>query len=227
MATPQNDMAQMATARANMYGILADVFQEEPSEAFLSELKGPEFAGALKALNLSLDEMYENITIAELVEDLSLEFTRLFIGPGPHISANESMHVNARFGEPNAYWSQQTVDVKKFMQAVGLTLNESFSGMPDHLSAEFEFMQQLLIKEAEAWKAEQHELGSNILKIEKRFYDEHLSQWVGNFCDKIHDASRHPFYTRFSEVTKGFIDFEHETLQELIADVEIEDKLLA
>lgn len=113
------------------------------------------------------------------------------------------------------------------MEAAGLKVDDSFSGMPDHLSAEFEFMQRLLLKEVEARANEDHELGANILKIEKRFYEEHLSQWVSNFCDKVIDATGHPFYKQFSEVTKGFIDFEKETLQDLIDEADEGDRLSA
>ncbi len=227
MASPRNDMVEMATARANVYGLLANVFREEPSDRFLSKLKEPEFTTALQALNLSLDEVFDRTSHAQLIEDLALEFTRLFIGPGSHISANESMHVQARFGEPNAFWSAQTVEVKKFMEAAGLKVADTFGGMPDHLTAEFEFMQCLLQKEAEAWRGEEHELATNVLKIEKRFYDEHLSQWISNFCDRVIEATEHLFYKQFSEVTQAFIDFENETLMDLLAEAEEGDKLSA
>jgi len=227
MVPPTNDMVGMATARANVYGLLADIFRDEPSDSLLSKLREPEFSGALHALSLSLDEMFEKTSNAQLVEDLALEFTRLFIGPGSHISANESMHVEARFGEPNAYWGPQTVEVKKFMEAAGLQVADTFGGMPDHISAEFEFMQQLLLKEGEEWADGKRELALNILHIEMQFYDEHLSQWISNFCGKVIGASEHPFYTQFAEVTKGFIEFEKETLQDLINDAEQSDRLSA
>lgn len=227
MVPPTNDMVGMATARANVYGLLADIFRDEPSDSLLSKLREPVFSGALHALSLSLDEMFEKTSNAQLVEDLALEFTRLFIGPGSHISANESMHVEARFGEPNAYWGPQTVEVKKFMEAAGLQVADTFGGMPDHISAEFEFMQQLLLKEGEEWADGKRELALNILHIEMQFYDEHLSQWISNFCGKVIGASEHPFYAQFAEVTKGFIEFEKETLQDLINDVEQSDRLSA
>jgi len=220
-------MVQMATARANMYGLLADVFREEPSDALLSKLREPDFSGALQALGLSLDQMFESTPQDQLIEDLALEYTRLFIGPGSHISPNESMHTEARFGEPNALWGEQTVAVKKFMEGAGVTIDDSFTGMPDHITAEFEFMQQLLLSEANAWSNENHELGGNILKIEKRFYEEHLSQWVSNFCDKVLEVTEYPFYIQFSEVTKGFIEFEKETMKDLIDEAEEGDKLSA
>ena len=227
MVSPRNDMTEMATARANVYGLLADIFREEPSDSLLSKLREPEFSGALHALNLSLDEMFENTSQAQLSEDLALEFTRLFIGPGSHISANESMHVKERFGESNAFWGPQTVEVKKFMEAAGLKVDDSFSGMPDHISAEFEFMQLLLLKEVEAWANDDHELATNILKIELRFYEEHLSQWVSNFCDRVIEAATHTFYRQFSEVTKGFIEFESQTLKDLADRVQEGDRLTA
>ena len=59
-------------------------------------------------------------------------------------------------------------------------------------------MQRLLLKEAEAWANEEDELATNILKIEYQFYDQHLSQWLGNFCDKVIDAAEHPFYGRIA-----------------------------
>ena len=99
MVTPRNDMAEMATARANVYGLLADVFREEPSEALLSKLREPEFTGALQALGISLDVALESSSRALLVEDLALEITWLFIAPGSNISPHDSMHVEARFGE--------------------------------------------------------------------------------------------------------------------------------
>ncbi|MBL6952160.1 MAG: molecular chaperone TorD family protein [Alphaproteobacteria bacterium] len=227
MAIPRNDTVEMATARANIYGLLADVFRGAPSEVFLSKLREPDFLGALRDMDLSLDGVFERTSQAQLVEDLALEFTRLFIGPGPHIAPNEALHVEARSGESNAYWGEQTVAVKKFIEAAGLTIDDSFGGMPDHLSAEFEFMQRLLLKEAEAWASEKDELATNILKIEKRFYDEHLSQWVGNFCVKVIDATEHPFYDQFAEVTKGFVDFEKDTLQDLIDETEGGNRLSA
>ncbi|MHC4294811.1 MAG: hypothetical protein ACYSTL_04435, partial [Planctomycetota bacterium] len=71
----------------------------------------------------------------------------------------------------------------------------------------------LTAKEAEAWTEADDEFAANILNIEKRFYDEHLSRWVGRFCDKVIETSEHPFYQGIAEVTKGFLEYEGESLQ--------------
>jgi putative dimethyl sulfoxide reductase chaperone len=227
MVESRKNMAEMAMARANVYGILADVFREAPSEAFLSKLKEPDFIGALKALNISLEEMFESKSQSQLVEDLAIEFTKLFIGPANHISPHESMHAEARYGEKKALWGDQTVAVKKFMQAVGIKVDDSFGGMPDHISAELEFMQKLLHTEANAWINEDDEFANNILNIQKRFYDEHLSQWVSGFCDTVIELTGHIYFRQFAEVTKEFMSFEKGTLQDLIDEAEENNRLSA
>lgn len=211
------DMAETATARANVYGLLTAVFRAEPSSSLLARLKDPEMFGVLEALGCSLGEGFRDLPDDRLHEDLAIEFTRLFLGPGSHISPHESLHVEEGRGPDGGHWGRDTVKVKKFIEAAGLTVDDRFSGMPDHICVEMEFMQQLAIREAEAWTETDEEFATNILKIEKRFYDEHLSRWVGRFCDRVIETSEHPFYQGIAEVTKGFIEYEGETLQDFVA----------
>ena len=208
--------AEWSQARAHVYGLLAEVFRSEPSSSFLAQLKDPGVVNTLKSLGCSPWDDPHHSSHDQLGEDLALEYTRLFIGPGPRISPHESMHVDARFGEENELWGAETVAVKKFMEAAGMAVNDDFAGMPDHISAEFEFMQRLLGAETDAWAEGDEDLAFNILKIQHRFYSEHVSRWVGSFCDKVIAATEQTFYKQFSEVTKGFIAFEGETLNELL-----------
>jgi len=208
--------AEWSQARANVYGLLAEVFRSEPSSFFLTQLKDPGAVATLESLGCSPWDDPHPSSHEQLGEDLALEYTRLFIGPGPRISPHESMNVDSRFGEENELWSEETVKVKKFMEAAGVAVNDDFAGMPDHISAEFEFMQRLLDAEVQAWVDDDTELAFNILRIELRFYTEHLSRWISVFCDKVIEATEQTFYKQFCEVTKGFVAFEGETLNELL-----------
>jgi len=218
MTTARKDMNETATSRSNVYGLLAAAFRAEPSAAFVAQLRSSEFANVLESMDFSLGEDFHDTPCEKLVDDLATEYTRLFIGPGPHVSPHESM--NADFEDPReaGFWSPQTVRVKKFIEAAGLEYDESFSGMPDHLSAELEFMQRLATKEAEAWAESNEEFATNILKIEERFFDEHLSQWVSRFCDKVIEMSEHPFYKGFAEMMKGFLEYESRRLRAFITE---------
>ncbi len=210
MGTARKDMAESATARGNVYGFLAAVFRAEPTVSMIQEIKGPGFSEALSGLGFTLGEEYYEASDDQLVEDLAIEFTRLFIGPGPHISPYESTNIQGMNKLDATLWGPQTVKVKKFIEAAGLEYDESFTGMPDHISAELEFMQRLTAKEAEAWAKPDEEFAANIVKIEERFLGEHLSQWAPRFCDEVIERSEHPFYRGFAEVTKDFLEFERQ-----------------
>lgn len=220
MTTARNDMADVATARSNVYGLLAAVFRAEPSAAFLAALKAPGFEDALDSLGLRMTDGFGTAPCAELAEELAVEFTKLFVGPGPHISPHESTNIEFENAMEASLWGPQTVKVKKFVEATGLEFDDAFTGMPDHISAELELMQQLAIKEAEAWAERDETVARNILKIEQRFLDEHLSQWASRFCDKVIEVSRHPFYRGFSELTKRFLEYEDKTMKAVVAEAQ-------
>ncbi len=210
-----NELAELSTARANAYGFLAGIYHSEPSTEFLKSLGEPEGVAILEAFGLSLAEVFEGTSdVEQLAEGLAIEYSRLFIGPGSHISPHESVHVTGQDVIDGELWGKATVAVKKFMAAAHIEVNDKFGGMPDHISAELEFMQQLAQLESEAWTAKNNEIASNIMRVQKRFYDEHLSRWVGNFCDKVVAQAEYPFYAKFAQATKDFIEFEGDNLKD-------------
>ncbi|PIW26467.1 MAG: hypothetical protein COW30_14660 [Rhodospirillales bacterium CG15_BIG_FIL_POST_REV_8_21_14_020_66_15] len=211
MKTARKDMAEMATARADVYGLLAEVFRAEPSESFLSCLQGPEFSQALTALGSSPEAIFGDLADRQLAEELALDFTRLFVGPGPRLSPHESLHVETPCGG-NDFWGVETVEVKKFMEGAGLTLDDSFTGMPDHISAELEFMQRLAIQEAAYWTDGDKESARGAMAVQRRFLDEHLSRWLPRFCDKVAARAEQPFFREMAKLTKAFVGFERDTL---------------
>ena len=141
---------ETATARSQAYGLLASVFRAEPSREFIDELRGPRFAGALASLDVDFGRDFEKTSRETLCEDLGIEFTRLFMGPGQHISPHESIFVEVD-GEAGGLYGAITVKVKKFIETTGLVYDDAFTGLPDHISVELEFMGRLAEFESEKW----------------------------------------------------------------------------
>jgi TorA maturation chaperone TorD len=212
MGSARDDLAASALARGSVYALLAGIFRAEPTADLIRAFREPQFTTALSELGMDLGEAFHDVSPDRLAEDLALEFTRLFIGPGPHVSPHESLHVELGNVSENAYWGPQTVAVKNFIEATGLDYDDAFDGMPDHIVAEFEFMRRLTAREAEAWSEGDEALARNIIEIEKRFFEEHLSQWIPRFCDKVKDRAERAFYREMAEITQTFMGFEHETL---------------
>ncbi len=145
------DHGAAARRRSDIYGLLAAVYGQEITSDLLRQIRSPQFLGPLSILEVEgMNDLMQKPE-AELLEDLAVEHTRLFLGPGKHISPHESVHHQREDGQWGKLWGASTVEVKKFIEATGLSYTDDYKGMPDHISVEFEFMQQLILREEQAW----------------------------------------------------------------------------
>ena len=207
---------ETATARSQAYGLLASVFRAEPSREFIDELRGPRFAGALASLDVDFGGDFEKASREALCEDLGIEFTRLFMGPGQHISPHESIFVEVD-GEAGGLYGAITVKVKKFIETTGLVYDDAFTGLPDHVSVELEFMGKLSEFESEKWANGDDEGARYCLSVQKMFAEEHLLKWIPQFCEQVIAKADLPFYREMAHITNEFVDFDYETIEKSLA----------
>lgn len=208
--------AELATARSQAYGLLASVFRAEPSREFIDELRGPRFAGALASLDVDLGRDFETASAAALRDELGIEFTRLFMGPGEHISPHESIFVEVD-GDAGGLYGAITVKVKKFIETTGLVYDDAFTGLPDHVSVELEFMGKLTEFEAEKWINGANEGARYCLSVQKMFAEEHLLRWITQFCEQVVAKADLPFYREMARITSEFVDFDYESIEKSLA----------
>ncbi len=207
METARKEMADNANARAQIYGLLAAIFRAEPSEALINELKAPAFVEIFSNLGLTFGDEFYQTPSQDLTEDLAIEYAKLFIGPGPHISPHESIIAEVQ-GSEGGLWGKKTVEVKKFIESAGFNYEPKFTGLPDHVSAELEFMQKLAETQAGLLSEGEAERADWCQRVQKKFIDEHLVTWVPKLCDAIVEKAEIPFYAQIAEITKSFLEFD-------------------
>ncbi len=193
-----------AENRSYSYGFLSIVYLQEPTREFIKSFRESNLLDVLNKSDLLFNRTINNDVSDKHLNNLVLEYTRLFIGPGKHISPYESVYRD----NEDALWSETTVEVKNFIESLGLEYSYNWSGLPDHIGVELEFMQRLTCHEKEAWTQEDKKQAIHCLEFEKRFVDEHLSQWVPTFCDKVKEETRVAFYGEIADLTRQFIDFD-------------------
>lgn len=213
------DLAEIAKQRNNIYGFLAIVYIKEPNNEFIKLLKKPDIFNSLRRAGIKLNKKIKNINEEELLEGLVLEYNRLFIGPGKHIPLYESVWLD----NEGLLWGKATSEVKRFIESFGLKYHQDWTGIPDHIGVELEFMQKLTEREAEAWKQKDKTTAFQCLEFEKKFLDEHLYQWIPKFCNKVIEESNNSFYGQGAKLTKKFIEFDKKHIQGII---EKKDKIL-
>jgi len=212
----KDKQAVVARQRSNVYGLLATLFGHEVSSELLQQIKDPRFLGVLSNMGLELESDFFEKPEEELIEDLTVEYAGLFLGPGEHISPHESVHHQRKDDQSGQLWGKSTVEVKNFIESAGLDYKEAYTGLPDHISVELEFMQQVTLREEQALSEDDQEGVLYCLKMEKKFIEEHLSRWIPAFCEKIISRAELPFYREMAALTNDFIQFENEEINKYI-----------
>ena len=211
MGTDRKELAEGAKFRSHIYGLLATVFRQEPNLALIRELRAPPLWGVFSDLEVDLGEVFITTPETQLLEILALEFTRLFIGPNNHISAHESIFAEMDHGI-GSLWGARTVAVKNFIETTGLDYDSEFTGVPDHVSVELEFMQRMTAWEADKWQQHDRENAEYCLKVQRMFLDQHLLVWLPQFCDAVIKQADIRFYAGVAELTKNFLEFEQDSI---------------
>jgi TorA maturation chaperone TorD len=190
----KHDMNALAGQRGSIYGLLATVYRREMTTDLLHQIKDPQFLGVLSDLGIELNNGFFRKPDKELLEDLedlAVEYARLFLGPGKHISPHESVHHKREDAQSGQLWGESTAEVKKIIESSGLEYKTEYTGLPDHISVELEFMQQVILREKQAWQDDDKEIALLCQENEKKFIEEHLACWIPDFCEKvINEAER-------------------------------------
>ncbi|MEE8321325.1 MAG: molecular chaperone TorD family protein [Gammaproteobacteria bacterium] len=201
--------AASTKARNGIYQFLSVLFRHELSAEQIDQMCDPEFRDALSRAGVVLPDNFFIQTGQQHLTDLEVEYARLFVGPGRHISPHESVH---RQDEQSGLYGHATVAVKQFIETAGFGFQSNYKGLPDHISVELEFMQTLTGWEAEAWEKDDTDLAMQCLELETRFVQEHLVCWVPAFCTKVAEEAELPFYREIAKLTSDFIVMEEEHL---------------
>jgi TorA maturation chaperone TorD len=206
----KNGLKAMATAanqRSNIYGLLAMIYREEAAAPLIKQIKSSQFQEALSKLDVRLKDDFLNAREEKLIEDLAIEYSRLFLGPGKHISPHESVHLKEEDGG-GLLWGEAAAKVKNFIESIGFEYDSNYNGMPDHIGVELEFMQEVSRQEGLAWEENNEDRALYCRKIEKEFIEEHLTPWVPLFCEKLIKDAELSFYGEIAKLTKDFIESE-------------------
>ncbi|MEW6108558.1 MAG: molecular chaperone TorD family protein [Nitrospirota bacterium] len=159
--------------RSEAYRILADLYFRPPEHEILKAIT--------EDFGLSSKETY-----SEIISD----FFYLFPYPGGKLPPLESLFISpAATGHLNP--------VTEFYVKAGLSIDEGFRIMPDHISLEFLFMSYLV--------------DNNMPGLQKIFLEEHIMNWVPYYCKEVIKQAKTVFYREVGEITQNFIEGEYES----------------
>lgn len=190
-------------SRRGLYRLFGQLLLKEIDQQFLNQLRKPEFTAAINQLDIYLDEQANDDEL--MLEQLAIEFTRLFLGPGKHISPHESVHIE----QDGILNDANTVRVSQFIEVAGFQFRADSKKYPDHICSEFEFMEALISRQIEAIEEGDLEEAETSKMLQEEFLQRHLVLWIPQFCDEIELCAKLPLYKALGRAISTFIQMEH------------------
>lgn len=198
--------AARARQRAGMYALLARLFAAPVDRQLLAQLEASGLTAELASVGVRLPEDEEEVLL-----DLEVEYTRLFLGPGTHVSPYESVQSASGEGE-GMLNGPRTSAVRRAYEAADFALREDFRDLPDHIAAEFEFMAAAAGAEAEALARRDLVRAGLWHEHQRHFLAAHLGTWAGRFCTQVRVVGG-PFYAAVADLASAFLAAECDGLQ--------------
>ncbi len=219
------EVRQTALQRTRIYRWLSHCFARELDEEALHEFTKAEGQLFLEALaeNLALKPgidalrtyFSENGDLPEMVVPLSSAFSFLFLGAGGKKSAPpyESVFIS----EHGSMYQEPHSQMLQILQEQDLSIPEGFHEPADHIAVQLDLMAQL----SERMLQEDKPNGSVKIALDgqQQFLDQHLLNWVPNFCQRCIEHDPSTFYRGLSQVLLAFIQEDRTYVEDVLKDL--------
>jgi len=209
-STPGRLRVEELIERASLSRLLGQLYRKELDSPLVAGLNGAGVFEHLESNGFKLDA--DRLEDGAYLKELGREYTRLFIGPGPHLALYGSVHHpdDPRQGQ---LWGQTTKEVHRLAKDHGLGFEgPAYDGIPDHLGHMFELMGRLLLAELDAVSAGDEVLAERLKSSQRVLVERYLMPWVPTFCRKVRTRAESSFYGEIARLTDEFLQGEHELL---------------
>lgn len=183
------------TARAEIYGLLSQLFYAAPSEDLLSQLQvavteAPDAGAFLEEPWRALVACARSLSHSQIAD----EFNRLFGGVGkPDVFVYGSHYLSGFLNE------KPLVRLREDLAELGLGRSQSMSETEDHAAYVFEVMRYLIAGD---------DVSVSNLTQQMAFFAQHVQPWVSLMCQAIQAHPQAVFYARVAEFTAVFLSVE-------------------
>lgn len=184
------------TARAELYGVIAELFYQPLRAELLAQLRlapteGPESGGFLE------EPWRQLVGVARAMDDASieLEYDALFGGVGkPAVYLFASHYLSGFLNE------KPLAKLRQDLSALGLGRDETkMFDTEDHVSYVLEVMRFLVAGE---------DASVSNLTQQARFFADHVQTWLPALCDALQAHPQARFYATLAVMTRAFISVE-------------------
>ena len=135
-------------------------------------------------------------------EDLMVEYARLLVGP---YELKAPPYGSVYLDQERRVMGDSTMQVIRMYQEAGLSIDEDFKELPDHIAVELEFMYYLIYQEVEALENSQLNRVSPLRETQELFLNRFLKPWIPHFCAQMKEGTENQFYSALADCVLSFL----------------------
>lgn len=191
-------------ARGDCCRFLSACFYQPKRDLFLREGLFKSLAAALSRVSVdaaAAADAMEKSFLKYSEEDLTVDYAKLFVGPDELIAPP---YGSVYLDEETRLMGDSTMEVIDAYREAGLSMDEEFMEVPDHITAELEFMYYLIFKEVEAIEKSEDNTALYFMGMRESFFSRSLGQWILPFCEKIKEGTDNEFYKSLAVCLSAF-----------------------
>ena len=196
-------------AKGDCCRFLSACFYQPRKDVFLQEELFKNLTEALSQISVdaaAASDAMEKAFLKYSEEDLTVNYAKLFIGPNELIAPPYgSVYVD----KERRLMGASTIEVIEIYREAGLSMDEEFREVPDHITAELEFMYYLIFKEVEALEKSENNTALYFMGMQVSFFSRFLGQWLLPFCEKIKEGTDNEFYRNLAACLSAFAGYLH------------------
>ncbi len=213
---------ELLKSREMMYRFLASIYINEIDREMLDSMQAfafPDFPENGEGWQQDLSAGYaliqsglsgfagksEDETNA-LLEDLAADYAKTFLAAGDPSGKAAFPYESVYTGADSTFGGSVQMQLNAVYAAKGLKMKEDmFRIMEDHVGLLFQYMAELLKRQAET---EEEKAEEDLKQEAEAFFRDHIQNWIGLFTADIYKYSERDFYKGIARVTRGFVEAE-------------------
>lgn len=230
----KNSLIRCLKGREAIYCFLGRIYEKEVNEQLIknylahkeSFLKYKSIADVDANIKEGFEELHNYLDrlnegeLAEVVLELAVDYANLFLGL-KHIREGKGILYPLESVYTTSDMHKDVADqIHEMYLEASLIRSREFKEPVDHIALQLYFMAHLCSR------AVKHIENGNLqsllknLKTQKTFLDEHLLKWVPKLVADVIENADTDFYKAIGKITKGLLDMERRTINELIKQTE-------
>lgn len=206
--------------RESMYLFLMQMYKSEIDENMFRNMKNagyPEDGSTGIAEGYGMIKSYLDGTQLDPLTELSADYAKVFLGAGIADSKK------AAYPYESVYTSQYRLIMQDARDEMLKTLRENKLGLKtgysipeDHIFIQFEFMAHICGEIKKAFINNEDETALKLLRQQKQFIEQHLLNWIPDFCSDVKNFALTDFYKGTAKITEEYIRMDLAVVEDML-----------